>query len=189
MLSDAGSNPATSTNFFIHFHSSGTPLKDDLFWMQEAFKLAQLAAAVDEVPVGAVVVDSSETLVIGEGWNQPISSHDPTSHAEIVALRNASQYLKNYRLVGTTLYVTLEPCLMCLGAMIHARVRRLVFATPDFKTGCVESKWPILRDFAAGLNHTIQVSSGVLACESQQLLQDFFLKKRKKLTEQGCQTC
>lgn len=149
-------------------------IDEDTRWMKHALSLAQQAAAVDEVPVGAVVVHNGE--VLGEGWNRPISTVDPTAHAEIVALRNAATHRENYRLAGTTLYVTLEPCLMCAGAMIHARIARLVFAASDPKRGAVNSTGHAFE--AQGLNHKIEVTGGVLAEESAELLQGFFRTRR-----------
>lgn len=142
--------------------------------MQRALALARCAEADGEVPVGAVVVRDGE--VLGEGWNRPISGHDPTAHAEIVALRAAAQRAGNYRLPGTTLYVTLEPCLMCTGAMVHARVERLVFGAYDDKRGAAGSQFDAFC--APGLNHRVQVQGGVLAEECMQLLQVFFRQRR-----------
>src|SRR5690348_2610914 len=113
----------------------------DHHWMQHALTLAQRAAEQDEVPVGAVLVLNDE--MIGEGWNRPIAMHDPSSHAEIVAIRQAAQNVKNYRLVNSTLYVTLEPCVMCAGAIVHARIQRLVFAAGDPRAGAVNSVYDV----------------------------------------------
>jgi tRNA(adenine34) deaminase len=126
------------------------------------------------VPVGAVVVQDGE--IIGEGWNQPISCHDPTAHAEIIAMRDAAQRIGNYRLAGTTLYVTLEPCLMCTGAMIHARVARLVFGASDPKRGAVNSTMHAFE--TQGLNHRVEVCGGVLASSCADRLQAFFRLRR-----------
>lgn len=142
--------------------------------MQRALALAKTAEAADEVPVGAVLVYNAES--IGEGYNSPIKTCDPTSHAEINALREAGVHLKNYRLTGSTLYVTLEPCAMCVTAMIHARVSRLVFATPDPKTGAVISAISLLN--ADYHNHRIQVAYGILASEASEQLKSFFQKRR-----------
>ena len=109
----------------------------DLFWMQRALELAQKAQALGEVPIGAVIVKDDQ--IIGEGYNSPIGHHDPTAHAEIMALREAAQRIGNYRLLNTTLYVTIEPCVMCAGAMIHARISRLVYGAQDPKTGAVST--------------------------------------------------
>jgi len=155
--------------------SNGASSESDTHWMQYAYNLAVLAKQHDEVPVGAVIV--KENTIIGEGWNQPIQNHDPTAHAEIVALRDASKKINNYRLVDTTLYVTLEPCVMCAGAIVHARVSRVVFATQDPRTGAAGSVFSILNN--TELNHQVQVDYGVLAAESAELLREFFKEKRK----------
>ncbi|MGF1547448.1 MAG: tRNA adenosine(34) deaminase TadA [Thiotrichales bacterium] len=146
----------------------------DLRWMQRALELAAVAEAAGEVPIGAVLV--RDDALIAEGWNQPIQAHDPTAHAEIVALRRAGQSLANYRLPGTTLYVTLEPCPMCIGAMIHARVGRLVFAASDPKTGAAGSAFELLQD--PRHNHRIEVTAGVMAAEAAALLRAFFRARR-----------
>ena len=146
---------------------------DELF-MARALELARVAADSGEVPVGAVLVADDE--LIGEGYNQPISSHDPTAHAEIVALRDAAQRAGNYRLPGSTLYVTLEPCTMCVGAIVHARVARLVFATREPRAGVVVSQGSDLdRDF---YNHRVSWDEGPLAEESAALLKGFFKDRR-----------
>ena len=137
--------------------------------------LARCAEADGEVPVGALVVH--EGRVLGEGWNRPICDHDPTAHAEIVALRAAAQAARNYRLAGSTLYVTLEPCIMCTGAMVHARVERLVFGAFDVKRGAAGSQF---NAFASpGLNHLVKVTGGVLENECAELLQAFFRRRRE----------
>jgi len=142
--------------------------------MERALALARRAEAAGEVPVGAVVVRGGELL--GEGWNRPISRRDPTAHAEVVALRAAAAAAGNYRLPGATLYVTLEPCLMCAGALVHARVARLVFGAPDPKTGAAGSR---LDAFALPfLNHRVEVAGGVLAAECGRLLRAFFEARR-----------
>ena len=146
----------------------------DLHWMRRALQLATLAAREGEVPVGAVVVKEGE--LIAEGWNRPIGHHDPTAHAEIQALRAAGRALQNYRLGGTTLYVTLEPCPMCAGAIVHARVQRVVFAAPDPRTGAAGSIYNILQ--SNELNHRCEVLGGVLAEESAALLRHFFRSRR-----------
>ena len=146
----------------------------DPHWMQHALMLARHAAQQDEVPVGAVLVSGDRLLA--EGWNRPVAGHDPTAHAEIVCLRAAGQALGNYRLAGTTLYVTLEPCLMCVGAIVHARVERVVFGAPDPKSGAVSS---LCRGFELpGLNHRVQASGGVLAAECGAQLREFFRARR-----------
>jgi len=142
--------------------------------MQRAFELAKYAASINEVPIGAIVV--ADNKIIGEGWNCPISNNDPTAHAEIMALRAAAKTLNNYRLVNTTLYVTLEPCAMCVGAMLHARIKHLVFAASDPKGGAVQSVFNLLD--GKKLNHTITYQSGVLAKECSELLTNFFQSKR-----------
>ena len=142
--------------------------------MREALVLAESAARSGEVPVGAVVVVGDE--VVGRGHNQPIGSHDPTAHAEIVAMRDAARRLGNYRLTGATLYVTVEPCLMCVGAMVHARIATLVFGTPEPKAGAIESTQRAHEHPA--LNHRIAVVSGVLAAECRGLMQEFFERRR-----------
>jgi tRNA(adenine34) deaminase len=146
----------------------------DIHWMQHALSLAERGGELGEVPVGAVVVKDGEH--IGEGWNRPISSNDPTAHAEIVAMREAAQRIGNYRLGGATLYVTLEPCLMCTGAMVHARIERLVFGASDPKRGAVNSTTHAFD--TRGLNHRVQAEGGVLAEECGKRLQDFFRERR-----------
>ena len=146
----------------------------DEYFMQRALELAREAETAGEVPVGAVVVLNGK--IAGEGFNSPISSVDPTAHAECLALRDASKYCGNYRLPGSTLYVTLEPCLMCLGAMVHARVERLVYGAAEPKSGMVESN--LKGTELVGLNHQIQVSSGVLADQCRSLVQRFFDVRR-----------
>ena len=143
--------------------------------MQAALKLAQKAEELGEVPVGAIIV--KDNVLVSEGFNQPISQHDPTSHAEIVALRNAAKELENYRLPETTLYVTLEPCAMCAGAIIHARVQQVVFGAYDPKGGAGGSVFDILG--TDKLNHKVEVAGGVLATESADLLKVFFKSRRK----------
>lgn len=142
--------------------------------MQQAVQLAKHAAAQNEVPVGAVLV--KENQCVATGWNQSIRQHDPTAHAEIIALREAAKKLCNYRLPDCTLYVTLEPCPMCVGAMIHARIARLVFGTFDPKTGAAGSQFELLQDRRH--NHCIEVVGGVLAEACAQPLRDFFRARR-----------
>ncbi len=149
-------------------------MEDDQRWMQRALELADRAAALDEVPVGALVIRDNE--VLGEGWNQVISAHDPSAHAEIVALRAAASRVGNYRLPGATLYVTLEPCTMCAGAMVHARIMRLVFAATEPKSGVVCSRSQLLDE--PWFNHCVEWAGGVLAAESTAKLQAFFKAKR-----------
>lgn len=147
---------------------------DDMRWMRHVLQLAKKAEALGEVPVGAALVLNNE--LVGEGFNQSRRLLDPTAHAEVLALRQAAQHLHNYRLVGTTLYVTLEPCAMCAGAMVHARIERLVFATCDSKTGAAGSLFNIAQD--RRLNHLIKCEHGILADEASQLLQNFFQQRR-----------
>ena len=151
-------------------------MNDDLKWMQRAYELAQKAKEQDEVPVGAVIVH--ENKIIGEGWNQPISSNDPTVHAEIIALRQAGQALNNYRLPDATMYVTLEPCAMCAGALIHARLAKLVYAADDPKTGACGSVFNLLQ--TSELNHKVEIEKGVMEEECRSLIQGFFKEKRVK---------
>ena len=148
----------------------------DLFWMQRALELARQAEAEGEVPVGAVLVKDEQ--ILGESWNAPIGEHDPTAHAEIRALRNAATRLGNYRLLDTTLYVTLEPCVMCAGAIIHARVKRVVYGAADPKTGAAGSVFDILNSELH--NHRVEITSGVLESECSALLKDFFQARRNK---------
>ena len=149
---------------------------NDEFWMNEALREAQQASAAGEVPVGAVVVCNGR--VIGRGWNRPISESDPTAHAEIVALREAGRELGNYRLSDCDLFVTIEPCAMCAGAITHARIRRLVYGADDPKAGAVTSVMAVLNHPQA--NHKIEVVSGVLAGQSMEMLQRFFRERRGK---------
>ncbi len=149
-------------------------MADDIHWMHEALLLAKHAVAHQEVPVGAVVIYDDK--IIGKGWNQPILQKDPCAHAEIIALREASRFLNNYRLLDTTLYVTLEPCVMCVGAMLHARIKRLVFGAYDPKTGAVGSVFDLLSDCRH--NHTIDVKGGVLKEKCTDMLQQFFRQRR-----------
>lgn len=152
----------------------------DLYWMQQAYAQAKRAEAQGEVPVGAVLVDATHQQLLGVGFNQVIQARDPTSHAEIVAIRHASQVVQNYRLVHTTLYVTLEPCYMCAGALVHARVSRLVYGAKDNKIGACGSLFELLN--TRGLNHHITVESGVLQEPCAALLRDFFKQKRYQST-------
>ena len=146
----------------------------DARWMEYALQLTGRAQAEDEVPVAALVVKGNE--IIGEGWNRPISSNDPTAHAEIVAMRAAAERLGNYRLNGATLYVTLEPCLMCAGAIIHARIERLVFGAYDPKRGAINSTMHAFE--TQGLNHRVTVVGGVLEEQCAERLQAFFRSRR-----------
>ena len=154
--------------------SSSSSCFTDEDWMRQALALAMRAEAQNEVPVGALLVKDNKLL--GEGWNQPIGRCDPTAHAEIMAIRATADAVNNYRLPGTTLYVTLEPCAMCVGAIIHARISRLVFGAVDPKTGAVGSVLDLIND--EHFNHKVVVSSGVLATECGDLLKRFFKKRR-----------
>lgn len=149
---------------------------NDEHWMKKALELARKAEAAGEVPVGAVIIKNGE--LITEGWNHPIASHDATAHAEIMALRSAGDKLNNYRLPDTELFVTLEPCPMCVGAMLHARVQRVVFAASDPKTGALGGAFNLLETVAH--NHLFEVKSGVLADEASDLIRSFFRSRRSK---------
>jgi len=151
-------------------------LRPDEFWMEEALRQGVRAQAAGEVPVGAVVVH--EGRILGRGSNRPISSNDPTAHAEIIAMREAGQALGNYRLADCDLFVTMEPCAMCAGAMVHARIRRLIYGATDPKAGAVESVMRVLDN--ASLNHQIEVKKGVLAGRCMELVQAFFRDKRAR---------
>lgn len=142
--------------------------------MQLALEQARLAECVDEVPVGAVLIKDNQ--LVASGHNQPISTHDPSAHAEMVVLRKAGQLLENYRLLGTTLYVTLEPCVMCIGAIIHARVKRVVYGATDPKAGAVESVFQVPDE--KRLNHQLDCTTGVLADACGNLLRQFFKRRR-----------
>jgi tRNA(adenine34) deaminase len=147
---------------------------DDERWMRHALMLAQRAQSEGEVPVGAVLVKDNE--IIGEGWNRPITTHDPSAHAEIMALRAAALTLGNYRLTDATLYVTLEPCIMCAGAITHARVSRLVFGATDPKAGAVDSVYDVIAN--PKLNHRLEWNGGILKTECSELLRNFFRARR-----------
>ncbi len=151
-----------------------TDNKNDTYWMKHALSLAEQAAESGEVPVGAVLV--SDNKIIAEGWNQPIGLHDPTAHAEVVTLRKAGLALANYRLPGTTLYVTLEPCAMCASAMIHARIERLVYGAKDPRAGVAESVTSLYAE--PWHNHQVVIEGGVLAEPCGQILKDFFKQRR-----------
>lgn len=145
--------------------------------MRYALELADKAEALGEIPVGAVLVDDARNI-IGEGWNLSIVQSDPTAHAEIIALRNGAKNIQNYRLLNSTLYVTLEPCTMCAGAILHSRIKRLVFGASDYKTGAIGSRFHFFDDYK--MNHTLEITSGVLAEECSQKLSTFFQKRRKE---------
>lgn len=146
--------------------------------MEEALREAQRALALGEVPVGAIVVRDGR--VVGRGCNRPLSDNDPTAHAEILALREAGQTIRNYRLPDCDLYVTVEPCAMCAGAITHARIRRLIYGAEDPKAGAVHSMLQVLNH--PKLNHGVEVTAGVLAARSMDLLQKFFRDRRKAET-------
>ena len=147
---------------------------NDIHFMHRAIQLAKRAEQEGEVPVGAVLV--REGQIIGEGWNRPIIDHDPTAHAEIMAIRSAAKKEQNYRLPDSTLYVTLEPCPMCAGAIVHSRVKRLVFATTDPRTGAAGSVFQIVQ--SDQLNHRVEIKSGILQKESADLIKAFFKARR-----------
>ena len=148
---------------------------NDSFWMQKALDLAIYARDQGEVPVGAVLVSENNQL-LGRWWNQVLQKNDPTAHAEILAIQDAAIFLQNYRLQTTTLYVTLEPCCMCAGAMVHARIKRLVFGTRDFKAGAAGSIYNVLQ--GDPLNHQVTIDEGILQHESAALLAEFFKARR-----------
>lgn len=149
---------------------------EDERYMRRALELARRAEQAGEVPVGALVVASGQ--VLGEGWNRPIGTNDPTAHAEVVALRAASSALENYRLPGATLYVTLEPCVMCAGAIIHARIERVVFAATDPRAGAAGSVHDLLPSDGR-FNHRTACEGGLLADESAEMLRAFFRARRR----------
>ncbi len=151
-------------------------LDQDQYWMEQALLQAKCAYANHEVPIGAIII--ANNTVIGIGANAPIANCDPTAHAEIIAIRDAAQRINNYRLSNATLYSTIEPCAMCVGAMIHARITRLVFGAFEPKTGAVSSAFQLLD--GCRHNHTIEYHGGVLHDRAQQLLQSFFSKRRGK---------
>lgn len=147
---------------------------EDIIYMQRAIQLAKMAALHQEVPVGAVLV--LDNKIIGEGWNHPIKAHDPSAHAEIIALRRGAEDIKNYRIVNSTLYVTLEPCMMCLGAIVHARVQRVIYGASDLKTGVVRSGLNLSE--SGVFNHQVEYANGLLANECGELLRQFFRERR-----------
>ena len=147
---------------------------NDEHWMRQALDLAKKAESLDEVPVGAVII--KDDVIIAEGWNQPILSNDATAHAEIMALRAAGEVLNNYRIVDAELFVTLEPCSMCVGALIHARIKRVVFAASEPRTGALGGAFNLLE--SNDHNHIFEVEGGVLAEESRDLIKAFFKRRR-----------
>jgi len=152
-------------------------LKDDEHWMGIALSLAASARDMDEVPVGAVVVRDNE--IIGEGFNQTLNLNDPSAHAEIMALRDAARKVENHRLVDACLYVTIEPCTMCAGALIHARIGRLVYGAKEPRAGAIESSIQVLDN--PSLNHKLEVTSGIREDEASEMMSTFFQSKRKKI--------
>lgn len=146
----------------------------DLVYMQHAIQLAETAAKHQEVPVGAVLVLDNQ--IIGEGWNHPIQAHDPSAHAEMIALRRGAEKIKNYRIVQSTLYVTLEPCIMCVGAIVHARVKRVVYGASDPRTGAVKSVFELGE--SNQFNHHVEYVGGLLREECGELLKQFFRERR-----------
>lgn len=164
-----------NTGFFSGYIQLSGINSTDIHWMHHALNLAHRAEQEQEVPVGAVLVDEGQA--VGEGWNRPITTCDPTAHAEIMALRSAAETIGNYRLPDTTLYVTLEPCVMCAGAIIHARVARVVFGAYDPKSGAAGSLFSLLG--TDQLNHQPEVEGGVLEQACSELLRNFFRRRRK----------
>lgn len=162
-------------------HCDLTLSDQDFHFMQYALSLADKAEAEGEIPVGAVLVDKTGN-VIGEGWNRSIILSDPTAHAEIQAIRMAGERVQNYRLLDTTLYVTLEPCTMCAGAILHSRIGRLVFGASDYKTGAVGSRFHFFNDYK--MNHFLQIRGGVMADECSRKISAFFRKRRNEQKQQ-----
>lgn len=150
-------------------------MSDNIHWMQQALQLAHKAEEAGEVPVGAILVQNNQML--GEGWNQPIGTCDPTAHAEIVALRHAAKTQGNYRLLDTTLYVTLEPCIMCAGAILQSRIKRVVFGAYDPRAGAAGSVFNVFQ--AKEVNHRVDFMGGVLQQTCSELLKGFFQRKRQ----------
>ena len=152
------------------------------FYMQIALEEARKARGIEEVPVGAVLVSAAGDI-LAAAHNRTIAERDPTGHAEVLALRQGAEKLQNYRLLNTTLYVTIEPCIMCMGAIVHGRVARLVYGAPDPKWGAAGSLYDVAAD--PRLNHQVETVSGVCAAECRQLMQDFFRSKRIQLNSYG----
>ncbi len=153
-----------------------TQIEIDEYWMNQALELAKNAQEAGEIPVGALLVKDNQLIALG--WNSSIENHDATAHAEIVALQQAGKVLNNYRLLDTTLYVTLEPCIMCTGAMIHSRIGRVVYGAKDFKTGACGSFIDIMG--MSGLNHYVEVTGGVLEETCSSMLSAFFKMRREQ---------
>ncbi|MBE0367034.1 MULTISPECIES: tRNA adenosine(34) deaminase TadA [Pseudoalteromonas] len=154
-----------------------TELEQDQYWMAQALAYADQAEQQNEIPVGALIVKDNQ--LIATGWNQSICQHDPSAHAEMQAVREAGKVLENYRLVDCTLYVTLEPCPMCAGLLVHSRLKRLVFGAPDAKTGAAGSVMNIVNE--PKLNHQVEVTQGVLAELCAEKLSNFFKRRRKEI--------
>ena len=154
-------------------------MSTDEFYMAKALQLAEQAGAIGEVPVGAILVKDGE--IVGEGFNQPISGCDPTAHAEIVAMRNAAKNLNNYRLSDCDLYVTIEPCTMCVGAMVHGRIRRVLFGALEPRAGALKSQLQLMDQ--SHYNHSIEWQGGVLAQECGDLISSFFRRKRESKSQ------
>ena len=154
-------------------------MSTDEFYMAKALQLAEQAGAIGEVPVGAILVKDGE--IVGEGFNQPISGCDPTAHAEIVAMRNAAKNLNNYRLNDCDLYVTIEPCTMCVGAMVHGRIRRVLFGALEPRAGALQSQLQLMDQ--SHYNHSIEWQGGVLAQQCGDLISSFFRRKRKSKSQ------
>ncbi|WP_261595242.1 tRNA adenosine(34) deaminase TadA [Pseudoalteromonas holothuriae] len=152
-------------------------LEQDQYWMSQALEYADKAQQQDEIPVGAVIVKDNQ--IIAAGWNQSICNHDPSAHAEMQAVRKAGQVLENYRLVDCTLYVTLEPCPMCAGLLVHSRIKRVVFGAKDAKTGAVGSIMNLVRE--PKLNHQLEVTEGVLAQLCSEKISAFFKTRRQEI--------
>lgn len=152
---------------------------NDITHMTHALQLAEKARKMGEVPVGCVIVKND--TVIAEGWNQPIANHDPSAHAEVMAIRAAGQTLNNYRIPDTTLYVTLEPCTMCAGLIIHARIKRVVFGTTEPKTGACGSMFSVIPDDRH--NHRLEVTGGILQSKCSDIIKDFFAERRSAKKE------
>ena len=154
-------------------------LSEDEYFMRKAMELAKQAESHNEIPVGAVIVANNQ--VVGEGFNQSIMNNDPSAHAEVMAIRDAGKTLENYRLLDCTLYVTLEPCMMCSGLLVHSRISRLVYGAKDLKTGAAGSAFDLVEH--ENHNHKIVVTEGILAEECGQLLSSFFKRRRKEIKE------
>jgi tRNA(adenine34) deaminase len=169
-LSPRNTSPGDQANA----ENPGSKSAPDELWMEEALRAAQRALEAGEVPVGAVVV--SDGRIVGRGWNRNIAESDPTAHAEVIALREAGATVGNHRLGDCELFVTIEPCAMCAGALVHARIKRLVYGADDAKAGAVRSVMQLLNH--PQLNHRIEVRAGVLAGRSAELLQSFFKSRR-----------